>query len=260
MKLFESALIEKFAALLLLTASALLALQAAGAARMLFEPLPPAGNSISVEGTGKVTAIPDIAKITFSVSEEADTAKDAQNRASEKMNAALELLTGMAIDEKDIKTTSYAISPKYSYPRPCYSGYCPPDYEQTIIGYTVSQTVEVKVRDTAKAGDVLSALGEAGVSDLYGPSFTTDDPEALKAEARGKAIADARAKAGALAKDLGVQLVHVTGFFESTGGYPIYYGKAEALGIGGDTSGVVPSVPTGENEISVTVNVTYEVR
>lgn len=260
MKLFESARIEKLAALLLVAASMLLALQAVGAARTLFGPLPPTVNGISVEGTGKVTAIPDIARITFSVSEEADTAKDAQDRASEKMNAALELLGGMAIDEKDIKTTSYSISPKYSYPPRCYSGYCPPDYEQTIVGYSVSQTVEVKVRDTAKAGDVFSALGGADVSNLYGPSFTIDDPEALKDEAREKAIIDARAKAKTLAKDLGVRLVRVTGFFESTGGYPIYYGKAEALGVGGDASGAVPSVPTGENEVSVTVNVTYEIR
>ncbi|MEK7613400.1 MAG: SIMPL domain-containing protein [Patescibacteria group bacterium] len=262
MKLFESARIEKLAALFLLVAALLVAFQAIGALKGLFEPRAAYGNVITVEGVGKVTAIPDIARVSFSVNEEADTAADAQEMAAEKINAALDLLKGeLGIEEKDIKTTSYNISPKYSYPRPCYSGFCPEiQYEQTIIGYTASQSIEVKIRDTKTVGDVLVALGGVGIENLSGPSFTIDDPEALKAEAREEAIEQARTKAKELAKDLNVRLVRVTGFWENTGGYYPYAEKA--YGLGGDmaVSSVAPELPLGESEVQVNVSVTYEIR
>jgi len=260
MHIFESARIEKLTALLLLVASVLLALMALDALRGVFEPRPAMGNVISVEGSGSVTAIPDVARITFSVSEEGTTAEEAQERAAQKSNTALALLDEFDIEEQDIKTTHYSVSPKYNRPQPCFDGFCP-EYDQRIIGYTTAQTVEVKVRDTAKAGDVLSALGNAGVSNLYGPSFTIDDPDALQDEARNEAIADAREKAKALAKNLGVRLVRVTGFWENTGDFPMYYGKAEGFGMGGDVAvSSVPELPTGENEVTSYVTVTYEIR
>jgi len=129
------------------------------------------------------------------------------------------------------------------------------------VGYTVSQTVEIKVRDTANAGSALSALGNAGVSNLSGPSFSVDDPEALRAEARAEAIADAKEKAHTLSKDLGVRLSRVTGYWENGGGYPIQYNE-RAYGLGGDASASapVPELPVGENEVVVSVSVTYEIR
>ena len=77
--------------------------------------------SITVEGTGDAAAIPDTAQITFTVSEDADSVADAQKGATEKIDAALSSLEDSGIEEKDIKTLSYNVSPKYSYPQPCYT-------------------------------------------------------------------------------------------------------------------------------------------
>jgi hypothetical protein len=258
-KLLESSRVEKLAALFLLVASIFVALIAVDSLVGLFEPRPPVGTMITVDGEGKVTAIPDIATITFSVSEDGDNASTAQDTAAKKINVALALIKGLGIEDRDVKTTSYSISPKYSYIPPCYTGYCPQPSNR-IIGYTAAQTIEVKVRKTADAGKVLSQLGDAGVSNLYGPNFTIDDMDGLRAEARAEAINAARMKAKTLARDLGVSLVRVTGFYESGG--PIFYGygKAEA-GFGGDVASPnVPSLPTGENEIVVNVTVSYEIR
>lgn len=257
-KLLESARIEKLVAVFLLAAAVFVAFLAIGAIRDVFSPRPALGNIISVEGSGIVTAIPDIARVTFSVSEEADNASGAQDAAAKKVNVALAVLEDLGIDEKDVKTTSYIVSPKYSRPQPCYDGFCP-EYEQTIIGYTASQSVDVKVRDTAQVGNVLSELGDAGVSNLSGPSFTIDDPEALQAQAREIAIEDARAKAHALAKDLNVRLVRVTGFWENSDPHYPYESKVYGLG-GDDTVSNVPSLPVGEDEIAVSVNISYEIR
>lgn len=261
-KLLESTRIERLVALLLLVASVFVAFLAFDAMRTAFTPLPPMGNVISVEGTGTVTAIPDVARVTFSVREEAESAADAQDAAAEKVNTALDLLDEFNVEEKDVKTTSYNVSPRYSRAQPCFNGYCP-EYEQTVIGYTTSQTVSVTVRDTEQVGAVLSALGSAGVSNLSGPSFTIDDPDALYEEAREKAISEARTKAKTLAKDLGVRLVRVTGFWENDGYRYPYAFEEKAYSLGGDgamTAPAIPQLPVGENEVSVTVSVSYEIR
>lgn len=258
-KLLESPRVEKLTALFLLVASVFVALLALQSFTKLFEPRPPVGNIISVDGEGKVTAIPDIATMSFTVSEEGVTASAAQDTATKKIHVALALLKDLGIEDRDVKTTSYFISPKYSYQPPCYGGFCPP-IESRIVGYTASQTVEVKIRKTDDAGAVLSKLGDAGVSNLYGPNFTIDDLDALRASARAEAIAEARDKAKKLARDLGVSLVRVTGFYENGG--PIYYGYGKGIAeFGGDgVPEADPSIPAGENEIVVYVTVSYEIR
>lgn len=131
-----------------------------------------------------------------------------------------------------------------------------------IVGYDVSQTVEVKVRDTAKAGDTLAALGTIGVQNISGPNFMVDDEDAAKAEARGKAIEEARTKAKLLAKQLGVRLGKVVSYSENGAGYPqpMMYSAVAKGGMMDASRESAPTLPTGENKTSVTVSVTYEIR
>lgn len=218
-------------------------------------------NTITVDGTGKAAAIPNIATIDFSVTETSATVGDAQTKATEKTNAALAAVDKLGVDKKDVKTIAYNVYPQYESQQPCYGGICPTTNPK-ITGYQVSQTVEVKVRDTAKAGDVLQALGTLNVQNISGPNFTVDEDDAVKSAARKEAIDNAKAKAKALADELGVHLGKVVSFNENTGGYPypMYnYGKG---GVAMDMaqSAPAPSLPTGENETSVTVTITYEIR
>lgn len=258
-KLLESPRIEKLVSLLLITLAVFVALIALSQAITLFQPHTPLGSTITVDGEGRITAIPDVATIDFSVSEDGDNASQAQSAAAKKINVALALVKQSGVDDKDVKTTSYSLSPKYQYQAPCYSGYCPP-VNPRVIGYTATQSIEVKVRKTDDAGKILSTLGDAGVSNLSGPNFTIDDMSAVQQKAREAAIADARTKAKALAKALGVSLVQVAGFYENGG--PVYYGKAMASGMGGDMAApsTAPQIPAGQNETVVDVSVTYEIR
>lgn len=258
----SSPLVTKAAALFLIVATILVAALAVNAVKDFGDADPIAGNVVTVEATGKVSAAPDTATITFTVSEDAETASLAQDAAGKKVNVALALLKDLGIEEVDIKTSVYNMSPRYSYQPPCYTYPCPYNESQRIIGYTASQTVEVKVRNLDQTGKVLADLGDAGVSNIYGPSFVIDNEDELKAEARKLAIEEARAKAKVLAKDLDVRLVRVVNFWESTGPVYPFYGRAEAMGLGGG-DGVkvsVPEIPTGENEIAVSVSITYEIR
>lgn len=259
--ILQSARIEKLGSFFLLAAAVFVAFLAINEIRAVFQAQPQVGTSISVQGTGTVFAVPDVARITFSVEETAASAEEAQDSAARIVNAAVDLLDDLGIEEKDIKTTSYTVYPEYSRVQPCYSEFCP-EYERTITGYVASQRVEIKVHDTAAVGEVLTRLGSTGVSNLSGPNFSIDDPEALYAEARAAAIADARAQARTLASDLGVRLTRVVGFWENQG--PYYpYAEERAYGLGGDSAVAtlaVPEIPVGEDEITVTVNISYEIR
>jgi uncharacterized protein YggE len=227
-------------------------------------------NTITVSGEGEVLAKPDIATFTFSVTEEGKTVAEAQKKATEKTNKALDLLKDSDVDEdKDIKTLSYNINPKYEYyyqPQimaPCSIDYCPPRpvKEPKIIGYEVSQTIEVKVRKLEKAGELLTAIGGVGVQNVGGLQFKIEDEDKVKQEAREKAINQAKEKAEILADQLGVSLVRVASFSES-GNYPIYYARTMAMDAKGGyaESAPAPEIPTGENQIISNVTITYEIR
>lgn len=214
-------------------------------------------NTIAVEGTGRAAMVPDTARITFTVMETAEDVASAQEAATEKTDAALAALEDMNIDDRDVKTLSYNVSPKYSYPRPCY-GVCPPTTDvTTIIGYDVMQTIEVRVRDTAKAGDVLGTLGTLGVQNISGPEFIVDDEASVMAEAREEAIDEARAKAKELAKALGVRLGKISSFSEGSPSDMYGYGKGGMMMDAALQS--APTLPMGENETEVSVMIIYEI-
>lgn len=220
----------------------------------------PATNTISVEGTGEAVAVPDVASVSFSVFFEEDTVAAAQEKATALVSTALAYLDDQDIDEKDIKTNSYNVYPQYDYIQttclpgvPCRGG------EQVLRGYRVNQTVSVKIRDLNQVGIILGGLGEMNVQNISGPNFEIDDISAVQAEARESAIKEAQAKAKTLAKDLGVSLVRVVGFWEDNGryGYDGEYDIARGSAIKAESA---PEIPVGESEIISRVNITYEIR
>ncbi len=220
----------------------------------------PPTSMISVSGESEVFAVPDTASLSFGATAFASTVSDAQQEVTKKINAALDMLKKAGIEEKDIKNTDYSISPHYEYPQIyCIKAPCPSP-RQTLTGYDVTQTVSVKIRDTKKVGDILGNLGELGLSNVSGVTFTIDDEDGLRADAREKAIKMAQEKAEKLADDLDVSLGRIVSFSES-GDYPMPY----AYGRGGDAvmNMAAPekvSVPVGENKIMSTVTITYEIK
>lgn len=217
---------------------------------------------ISVEGNGEIFAVPDIGQFSFSVMAEADDATTAQELSGTKINAILAYLKEQGIEDKDIKVQNYNLYPRWRYEeRVCpANSYCPPG-ERVQDGFEVSQTISVKVRDTKAAPALISGVGERGATDISNLSFTIDDEESLKAEARAAAIKDAQEKAGLLAEQLGVRVVRLVSFNEN--GYYQPYAQTkimamdmaeEAVGFGG------AELPVGEESVTVQVNITYEVK
>ncbi len=216
---------------------------------------------ISVVGEGEVFAKPDIAQFSFSVNAKEDDAATAQTKSADAVNAIMGFLKEKGVEEKDIKTSGYNLNPRLEYPQVTTSGGYYQPVEPKVVGYEVTQTIEVKVRKVSDIGMLISGVGERGATNVSGPSFTIDDDSILASEARAKAIADAKVKGEKLAKELGVRIVRMTNYWEEQGPYPMY-------GYGGMADGMkassmessVPAMPTGENTITSRINISYEVR
>ena len=216
---------------------------------------------VSFQGDGKVTAKPDVAKLQITVISDNKILSYAEEDNTKRANAVIGFLKKQGIAEKDIKTTSYSVSPQYSYPRPCFGpGPCPPVERTKIIGYQIYNALDITIRDVAKVSDILDGVVESGVDQISNLQFTIDEPDELKAEARGKAVADARKKAERLAKQLGKRVGKIAAFSESGGSPPIIFGREAMLGKGGEGPAPAPQIEPGENEIAVSVNITYELR
>lgn len=215
--------------------------------------------SITVSGEGEVTAAPDIATVTFTVRESAKTVPEAQKLAEAKLTKALTALDTLGVDKKDTKTISYTVNPKYENVPVTYSGYTamPVYTNPKVVGYEIAETIQVKVRKIDSAGDVIGALGTVNITELSGPEFTVDDMDKVQADAKEKAIANARDKAEKTAKALGVSLGAITQFSENNGGYyPVAYGMGGAMSKQAADS---VSVPQGESVIKSNVSVTYSI-
>jgi len=220
--------------------------------------------TINVQGEGEVSAVPDIANFSFSVTDKQFTVKEAQQNVNDVMASVVNYLKEADIDEKNIKTTGYNIYPRYEWKNltvACYGLNCPPvNKERVLVGYEVSQNVVVKLEDIDKAGEILSGIGVLEVTNVSGLTFDIDNKDELKRQARQNAIKDAKNKANQLAKDLGIDLVRMISYSSNDGNnYPVY-AKNEMYSMDrSDGSGAVV-VPVGENEIKVNVNLTYEIK
>lgn len=210
---------------------------------------------LTVNASGKTTITPDLAQFSFSVvtqGREPSTIVDENNK---KVTKAIEYVKSQGIVEKDIKTSGYNLNPDYQYDEKTRRSY--------IVGYTITQNIQVKVREFEKLPKLLSGLIPVGVNQVSGISFTVEDPEMFLVDARNQAFERAQEKANSMAKANGLRLGRVLNISEY-GGFPPpvpYYGRSEAaFGKGGDVSVMAPTIEPGTEEITVQVTVTYALR
>lgn len=219
-----------------------------------------ATDTIVVSGVGRVSLAPDVARVSFTVQNTAPAVVDAQAATTKQANAAIAFVKGQGVADKDVTTLSYDIMPQYSYPNPCSPGvHCPPYIGQSpkITSYQVSESIQVTLRDLTVIGAFMKGLGDLGVQNVSGPSFTLDDTTAGSDMARADAIANAQAQAKLLAGQLGVHLGKIVSFTDSSVGYPSLVYKTNAMDAG---SSATPEIPVGQNTYKASVSITYEIR
>ena len=249
-------------------------------------------HTISVTGHAEISAVPDTATFTWTVTENGKTVDEAQSKAATKSNKAIAYLKDQGIAAADIKNQYYNTSEDYSNTPNCVINIsadtsangsftykamgapagapsmkaipmppsilpCPPKSS----GYVTNQTVEVTLHGVTEGdlriGQLIAGVGTFGVK-ATGASFSINDPETVKAQARTKAITNARQQAADIASALGVRLNKVVSFNENYGGYYPMAEKSMAMDAGGGS--IAPQVPVGQQKVSDDVNVTYSIR
>lgn len=208
--------------------------------------------TISFDGIGKVVGSPDIASVDMGMTTQSKGVGSALKENNQKINDLIVKVKGLGIPAIDIQTTQFNVYPNYDYS----------NSKQTIVGYTASQNVTVKIRNLDLVSNVLDAAGAIGANQVSGLSFTIDNPEKLQADARKKAIVDAMNKAAVLEKQLGVKLTRIVNFSESNGGNsPVPYYSMDKVGMGGAAApSVAPSIQTGSQDIVSNVTLTFEIQ
>ena len=213
-------------------------------------------NTITVSDTGEIYAKPDLALTTFSVISEEKTVAEALSQNTEKMNAVIDFVKGQGVEDKDLKTTSFNIYPRYEWREGKTEIPPQPQGKRVLVGYEVRQSLEVKIRDLEKIGAIIEGATGAGANRVGDLQFTIDKEDELKKQARDQAIEKAKTKAKELASQLGVNLVRITDFQESSL-VPRYYGLEKIAVPGAEEE--IPQIEIGENKIEVTVIITYEI-
>ena len=206
---------------------------------------------ISVTGEGEARVSPDMAVITLSVLREGETAREALDENNAAMTGVIDALKGRGIEARDLQTSGLSISPQYVYPRDDND-----EERPRIVGYQVTNSLTVRVRDLAKVGEVLDEAVSLGVNQGGNIVFTNEDLSEALADARGRAVEDAVAKARTLAEAAGVSLGDVLRISESSvSAPPRPLGKVMRMEAAADAS--VP-VEAGENTHTIQVDMVFE--
>jgi len=208
-------------------------------------------HTITVSGSGEARGAPDQAQLSAGVTTVAPTAAAALAGNARTMTTVFDTLKRLGIPERAIQTSNFSVSPQY------------PPYNandrglQKIVGYQITNQVNVTLDDTRKLGPALDALVNAGANQINSVSYSIHDADALEAKAQEQAIVNARTRAEVYAKAAGVTLGGVVSITEVSVEAPhpmagVMMMKAEAA----------PSTPTSAGEQGVTANVTvvFEIR
>ena len=206
----------------------------------------PAAHTITVLASGKVTVVPDVARVNLGVTITKPTVKAVREAGAKSMTDIIAALKALGIADADIKTTNLSLYPQYG------SGSTP-----KIVGYQISEQIQVTVRDLDKAGDVVDTATAKGATDVNGIAFEVADPVKAQNDARAAAVAAARASAAAMATAGKVSLGAVISITDSTPPSPIFYGYgASKAAPSADTA---TPVQPGTQDLSAMVTVVFEI-
>ena len=213
----------------------------------------PASNPVVITtGEATVKRAPDRAWVTIAAESRAKTAREAQRMNVDAMSAVMQKLKGAGLPADAIRTASYDLHPEFDYR----------DGRQTLRGYLARNTVEVRLDDVARTGDILELVVGAGATNVSGVRFDLKDRAAAERDALTRAVADARARAEAAAAGAGTKIDRVLRIEEQREFMPpprpMRMAQMEAVGVA--AGGADVPVSAGELEIRSVVTLTAAIK
>jgi len=205
-----------------------------------------------VSGESKRFVKPDRVTVTFSSTIEGKDVRDIQRRSSEAVDKATAAILALGVEEKELTTSNYNITPKYDYT----SG------KNVIDGYASTISLNVKTKLITKVADIIDAATKNGINNVSGLSFYLEDSEKVKQELKLEAIENAKAKANELASKSGLRLGTLKNVEEGGNYYPMYSNSgasplAMEKTVTSDST-INLNVQPGESEMNVNITLVYE--
>ncbi len=211
---------------------------------------------ITVSADGKAVIKPDIALIKIGVTSEGQKIENIIKENTDKVNAILKEIKNAGVEEKDLETVNYNLSPRYEWTD---------KGERISKGYALSQDIKVKIRNFEKVGIILEKSASSGANLIGDLAFTVDDQEAFRSMAVEAAIAKAKNKAKIIAEQSGLRLGRVINMYEDYYSTPLAY-ESKIMssdsfgGRGGAEAAPAPEILPGQQEVTVRINLVYQVK
>ena len=215
---------------------------------------------IWVTGEGSMSLEPDLALVNIGVEASAKTVAEARDQAATAMAAILIAVKAQGLDDRDVQTRSFNIVPQYEYPEVVELGRS--TRKQVLVGYRVSNTASIKIRELSDVGQIIDDVANAGgdATRINGVSFTVEDPKPLMTGLRKAAVEDALAKAQQFADLTGVAVGRLVFISEAGGGVPV----PRPIGVVTMEARVAAAPPTsisgGELELRLSVQAVFEIQ
>ena len=208
--------------------------------------------SITAQGTGKVTGVPDVLSVSLAIHTEGDTANGTLQENSLRTQQMLDATKEAGVDPKDVQTTSVSLGPRFDFTNP---------NRPRIIGYSADNSFEVKLRDLTKAGTIIDGLSSLAGDFLQvqGIGFSIDDSTDLLSAARADAVKRAATQAKQLADAAGVKLGPVRSITEVPQTTFSPFDTRAAAGAAADQASVPVPLAPGSQQLTLTVTVVYDI-
>ena len=213
-------------------------------------PTTPDPSSIAVTGEGVVKVAPDQAWVRISTESRSKNSKEAQQRNAEVMTAVQQKIAALGIPKDAVKTVGIDLQPEFDYQ----------NGRQTLRGYVARNTIEVRVDDFSKVGDVLDVAVGSGATNVHGLRFDLKNREAVEQQALQRAVASGMAKAQTIAgaaKRAVDRVIRIEEQFVGDGGPRPMMERAVMSRMAADAP---TPVEAGEIEIRAMVRVTVAIK
>ena len=207
------------------------------------------GPVVITTGEGVVKLAPDRVWVSIAAESRAKSPKEAQRANADAMKAVLDRVKALGLPDDAIRTSGYDLQPEFDYA----------NGKQTIRGYLARNSVEVRVDDISRAGDVLDVAVASGATNVSGVRFDLKDRGAPEREALRSAVADARRRADAAAFGAGMKVDRVVRIEEHRSMTPEPRPMMMARQSMVADAGTPPLVP-GEIEVRVSVTLTSSIK
>ncbi len=222
----------------------------AGAQNPTFAPIP---NTILVGADGKFEATPDTALIQFNISTQADTAKEAYEQASKQAEVTRQVLRSNGVDPKSAEIGFFSVNPLYDWKNP----------KHKVVGYQVSSSVSLKLKDFSKVASITQQLADANAGGSQSLSYILDSTEDAKAKAVADAYRRARISAQSLASASGRTLGQLSyASVDTFVNLPVVRPLTRAAPMAMGTAMPAPTEEFRPQEVSITahVNALFELK